>query len=208
MRAFAEHVTRRAPKEQETLRQGARLHDQGQYEEDREAILRRSLEAESALQAEVALLRERALQLQAELEDQRRTFVGGVQQMMQPVQEYFVSQHVDVPFASLMAEVLTRLESLANVQAEVERLRAETKTLRRPVEVRRVAPDVAEIGRLSDRLDVVERLIAAHLPLSRDASLGPEPSGGLGTFVMSDRQAADIERAILEAQTRGSVYGQ
>jgi len=169
--------------------------------------LARSMAAESAVQAEVAVLRERSTQLQAQLDEQRRVFVSGVSQMMKPLDDYFAASGVQVPFESLIPEALTRLEQGADLQAEVERLRAETKTLRRPVEVRRVGVEVAELRALSERLSALEQQVAAHLPLGGDPSRDPEPSGGYDTFVMSDRASADIERAILGAQTRGQRYG-
>ena len=198
---------------------GGRAEESGpQWTETHELqeALARSVRAESDVQAEVAVLRERTAQLQARLDEQRRVFVTGVQQMLKPVQDYFLTQHLDVPFSALIPEMLTRLESAENLAAEEGRWREGTKTVRRPVAARqpgappRVAADSAELTRLEGRLAAVEQLIAERLPLHAPVTTNAydQVSQTYDTFVMSDRQSAEIERALLGAQTRtGRPYG-
>jgi len=174
------------------------------------ATLRRSLEAESALQAEVQVLRERVGQLTSRLEDQRQTFVTGVQQMMQPLAEYYRQNHLEVPFAEMIPQALSTLATLSQTVAQVQ---AEAQTLRRPVEGRRVAPETRQVQAL-ERLvaRVADTLLTFDTRLSRLEDAGqagqdePQPEF-LGTFVLSDQRSAEIERAVLDAQTRGTRYG-
>jgi len=208
--------------EMERLRQGAVLHDSGSHAADgktggadmqaearermragaealegSESALRRSLEAESALQAEVALLRERSSQLSARLEETRRVYATGVQQMLRPVQDYFAAKHLDVPFDALIPEMLKELvsrpaprEVSGVTRRDLEEVAARTDDLR------------GVVHSCTRRLEVIERLIAERLPLSTGAQAydGPTPQS-YDTFVMSDARSAEIERAILDAQT-------
>lgn len=172
--------------------------------EEAHATLRRSLEAESALQAEVAVLRERVAQLEARLDEQRRVFVTGVQQMLAPLRQYFEARSLQVPFEALVSQAVEELDVLTRTAAH---LREEAKTLRRPVEVRRVAPEMRQLQELSSALaHLAQRVLdleASSSSAAPDQGQGPQ---SYDTFVMSDRAAAEIERAILSVQDRGQGY--
>ncbi len=195
-------------------RGGTRMHMQAEAVETNESALRRSLEAESQLQAEVTLLRERTGQLEKALRDQRRTLVSGVQELLRPLTEYCALSGLQVSAPEVIPQVLAWLRQAEGAADEIARLRAEVKTLQRPVEVRRVAPEMRELqelrgmlAALNQRLSAAEQLIAERLPLGAvSPSSAPDPQS-YDTFVMSDRQAAEIERALLDAQTRGQRYG-
>jgi len=182
-----------------------RMHEEAL--ETNASALRRSFEAESALQAEVALLRERNVQLTTQLDEQRRVFVTGVQQMLDPLSQYLGAGGVPVPFSDVIPQALRLLEAVKH-----------------PPRARAVAPEVTrrdleEVAKRTDdlrgvvhsctrRLAAVERLLKERLPLVADAPSDDQSPQTYDTFVMSDRQAADIERAILSAQTRtGRPYG-
>lgn len=186
--------------ERRQARSSDRMHMHAEVRDTNESALRRSLDAESALQAEVALLRERTAQLTAKLDEQRRTFAAGVQQMLQPVQHYFGShgdQHVP-PFDALIPELLRRLEP-----------RVAAPQPRRPDAERFttiLASLTEQLALLARRVSEVEHALAHREPVPLPGTYDPSPQT-YDTFVMSDAQAADIERAILDAQTRGQRYG-
>jgi len=166
--------------------------------------LSRSLAAETQVQAEVTLLRERTAQLAKRLEEQRLTFTQGVQQMLRPVQDYFASRRQEMPFERLIPELLRELETRP-VPSEVPGV-----SQRDLEEVAKRLGDVrGAVHSCIKRLDAVEQLMAERLPVPvQEREAYDSSPQTYDTFVMSDRQAADIERAILGAQTRtGRPYG-
>lgn len=190
----AEMVRRFPPPESQGLRP--------EMVETNESALRRSLDAESALQAEVAVLRERTAQLQTRLDEQRRVFVTGVQQMMQPLHDYFTAQHLAVPFEALVPQALEQLGVLTQT---VARFQADAQT-RRPAEgVRPTAADLPQLSHLETLLAHVVARLDRLEDARADAVHSPTPDT-FETFVMSDRQSAEIERALLDAQTRGRSF--
>lgn len=170
--------------------------------ETNESALRRSLDAESILQAEVALLRERTSQLQMRLDEQRRVFVTGVKQMMQPLEDYFKTQHLEVPFEALVPQTIEQLGVLTHT---VRHLREAAQTGRRAAGARSPVADLPQLAHVETLLAQVVSRLETLEDARRDVSPSPAPET-YDTFVMSDRQSAEIERALLDSQTRGRSF--
>src|SRR6266850_401384 len=122
-----------------------RMRARAEALETHEQALRRSLEAESALQAEVTVLRERVGQLTSRLDEQRQTFVAGVRQMMQPAVDYFAGRKLVVPFEALMPRLMQELGRVSDLSARVDQLQAEAQTLQSSGAGTRVAPEGREV---------------------------------------------------------------
>jgi len=149
--------------------------------EDLQAQLERSISAESALQAEVTPLRERVLQLEAQLQQQRQQLLSGMQAMLEPLAQELLRQgHKQLQLSQLIPVAVEVLQALKQTQA--------------PTVLQTIAEKVEVL------LQLVQRPAPVPLPVE-------EPTG---TFLMTDRGAYELEQALLrEQQVRpgGIAYG-
>jgi hypothetical protein len=184
---------------------------QGGYEEAEAELLRRSMAAESVLQAEVALLRETCSQLRAQMGEQKQVLTGGMQVMLRPLQEYLQSQGLEVPFAELIPQAL-RLLGEREARAVPLPSPGQGGSLHAPAtslaRLRQVEVSLARaIQELGHRAAVLEARV--HDLESPPAVSGADTAAeDYGTWIVTDAQQAEVERTILEAQgRRGGIYG-
>jgi hypothetical protein len=148
--------------------------------------LRRSMAAESALQAELTPLRERVWQLEKQLSDQRTQLLGGVQRLLEPLTQELLRQGMQGMQVSQLVPVAVQLLQQLKAEQAPEVLR----TIRD--EVRAMFQYVQQQGQT--------------VPL---AEHGAVESGPTGTFLITDRGAYDLEQALLRERDsgRGGMYG-
>jgi hypothetical protein len=163
--------------------------------------LSRSVAAESALQAEVTLLRARNAQLTQALDEQRTTLIQGVERLLFPLTELVEGAgRGHVPLADLPVHVATWVRELSE-QVREARAASQEGSQSAPAQVSlRFAREVrSQLRFLQDQFDAMATRVDL---LSNQPAEGPDLDAlEYGTFLPTDPQAVLLEKLLTsEAQ--------